>query len=185
VRRLLSVGNMDQEAVSPATNVGNDANLVARAHGGDEAAWAAIVELHWKRVWSLSRIIVRDQQGAEEVAQETFRAVRDRLGGFPPDRTLCGWIQAICRQRALDELRRRGRQADLAAAASAPPWRSSLEQSLVALEPEERESLLLTAAGSAPEELARALRTEAGTVRWRVARARARLLERMDGGRVG
>jgi RNA polymerase sigma-70 factor (ECF subfamily) len=181
VRSLLLVGTMDHEAESPATNVNNDVNLVSRAQAGDEAAWSAIVELHWKQVWALSRIIVRDQQGAEEVALDTFRAVRDRLGAFAVDRTLCEWIQSVCRQRALDELRRRSRQADQAAAAAAPPWRSGLEQALVALEAEEREALLLTAAGSAADELARALDTEAGTIRARVARARARLVEHVDG----
>lgn len=184
VRSLLLVGNMDHEAVNPAENAdnaNNDASLAARAHAGDEAAWSAIVELHWKQVWSLSRIIVRDQQGAEEVAQETFRAVRERLGVFPGDRSLCGWIQAMCRQRALEELRRRSRRADQAAAASAPPWRLSLEQALVALESDEREALLLTVAGTATEDLARALGTEAATVRSRIARARARLLEQLDG----
>lgn len=187
MRRLLLVGNMDHEAVSPAANVNDvksDADLAARAHAGDEAAWSAIVELHWKQVWSLSRIIVRDQQGAEEVAQDTFRAVRERLGVFAGDRSLCSWIQAMCRQRALDELRRRSRQADQAAAAAAPPWRLSLEQALVALDPEEREALLLTVAGTVPEDLARALGTEAATVRSRIARARARLLEQLDGGSV-
>jgi len=55
---------MDREAVSPVAGARSDAELVALARSGDESAWTTIVELHWRRVWSLSRIIVRDQDGS-------------------------------------------------------------------------------------------------------------------------
>src|SRR5689334_13615064 len=99
------------EALSASAGGMREPSLVAQARQGDEQAWAAIVELHWQAVWSLSRRIVRDQQGAEEVTQETFRVVRERLAQYHGQGALCAWIQAICRHQALDELRRRRRQA--------------------------------------------------------------------------
>jgi len=182
VRIQSLVWKMDHEAMSPVVNTKNDASLVARARAGDETAWSAIVELHWKQVWILSRMIVRDDPGAEEVAQETFRAARDRLAGFESDRSLYGWIQSICRQRALEALRLRSRQAAARPPAAGPP---DLERALTELEAEEREALLLSATGSAPEELAATLGVETALVRARTANARVRLLEQLDGGGIG
>jgi RNA polymerase sigma-70 factor, ECF subfamily len=179
VRSESWVGEMDREAVSPVAGAKSDAELVALARSGDESAWTTIVELHWRRVWSLSRIIVRDQQGAEEVAEDTFRTVRERLAAYGGGATLCGWIQSVCRQRALDEVQRRGRKPR-----EAPPAeeRSKVDRALSALEAVEREALLLTVAGYTPEDLGRALRTPAEAIRSRCARARTRLLERLDAG---
>jgi RNA polymerase sigma-70 factor, ECF subfamily len=173
---------MDQEPVSPMIGAKSDESLVALARAGDDTAWTEIVELHWRRVWSLSRIIVREQHGAEEVAQETFRAARERLGSYDGAATLCSWIQGLCRERALDELRRRGRQPRQTAEEERSVQRPRVEQALAALEPEEREALLLTEAGTTPEELAAALGVPGSTIRSRCARARARLLDRLDGG---
>ena len=57
-----------------------------------------------------------------------------------------------------------------------------MERALGALEAEEREALLLTVAGYTPEELGRVLRVPAATIRSRGARARTRLLDRLDAG---
>lgn len=170
---------MDREAVSPVAGAKSDAELVALARSGDELAWTTIVELHWRRVWSLSRIVVRDQQGAEAVVEETFRTVRERLAAYGGGATLCGWIQSVCRQRALDELQRRRRKPR-----ETPPVEkgSAVDRALAALEAEEREALLLTVAGYTPEDLGRALRVPAATIRSRGARARTRMLDRLDAG---
>lgn len=170
---------MDRDSVSPVVGAKSDADLVALAESGDESAWTTIVELHWRRVWILSRIIVRDQHAAEEVVLETFRTVRERLGSYGGGVTLCGWIQSACRRRALDELQRRGRQAREAPGAED---RSDVERALGTLEAEEREALLLTAAGYTADDLGAALGVPAATVRSRGARARARLLDRLDAG---
>ncbi len=149
-------------------------------------------------VWTLSRRIVRDQYGAEEVTQETFRLVRERLVDYRGQGALCGWIQAICRHQALDELRRRRRRErevciDQCASLDARPvaateerWvqRLDLERALEMLAEEERAALLLTAAGYTSDELAAALGVAATTIRSRRARARAALLRELNGGRV-
>lgn len=181
VRIQSLVWKMNHEAV--VANVNNDdTNLVARARAGDESAWSAIVESHWKHVWRLSRMVVRDDQGAEEVSQETFRAVRDRLASFETDRSLYGWIQSICRNRALEELRRRDRLPAPAQPKAPDAGGSGLERALAGLEPDEREALLLSATGSAPEDLAAVMGVEPTAVRARTASARVRLLDQLDAG---
>jgi RNA polymerase sigma-70 factor (ECF subfamily) len=175
--------------------VNGDASLVARARAGDQAAWAAIVEHHWQSVWILSRRIVRDQFGAEEVTQETFRIVRERLSDYRGQGSLCGWIQTICRRQALDELRRRRRLAREVSFDVCPGLvarqpatteerlvqRMDLERALGVLAEEEREALLLTAAGYTSDELAATLGVAATTIRSRRARAKAALLRELSG----
>jgi RNA polymerase sigma-70 factor, ECF subfamily len=179
VRSQSGVGEMDQDVVTPVAGAKSDAELVALARSGDESAWTTIVELHWRRVWSLSRIIVRDQRGAEEVVEETFRAVRERLDAYGGGANLYGWIQSVCRRRALDEIQRRGRKPR-----EAPPaeQRSQVDRALSALDADERDALLLTVAGYTPDDLGRALRVPASTIRSRGARARTRLLDWLDAG---
>jgi len=176
-----------------------EARLVARAREGDEDAWTAIVQLHWKPVWNLSRRMVRDQHGAEEVTQETFRIVKEKLAEYRGPGALCGWIQAICRHQALDELRRRRRLSrelpidncpnsnggPLAATEDRWVQHIDLERALAMLGDEEREALLLTVAGYRSDELATALGVAATTIRSRRARARARLLRELDSGYGG
>ena len=176
------VGEMDQEAVSPMVGAKGETSLLARARSGDESAWAAIVEHHWRRVWRVSRMVVREQQGAEEVAQETFRAARERLDRAGSDAALGGWIQSICRERAMDELRRRGRQPGPAAAGDPAAEGPDVERALAALEPEQREALLMTEAGSTPEDLAVAMGVATATIRTRSSLARARLVDELDRG---
>ena len=142
---------------------------------------------------------MRDQFGAEEVTQETFRVVRERLADYRGQGSLCGWIHTICRNQALDELRRRRRLArevpidECPTIDARPPaateerWvqRIDLERALAMLADEEREALLLTAAGYTSDELAVTLGVAATTIRSRRARARAALLRELSGSARG
>jgi RNA polymerase sigma-70 factor (ECF subfamily) len=190
---------MDQEAVRPTPDEDSDERLVARARAGDEAAWTEIVGLHWRPVWSLSRRIVRDQHRAEEVTQETFRVIKEKLAEYRGEGALCAWIHAICRRLALDELRRHTRLArevsiedprllngrQVAGAEDGWVQHIDLERALALLEDEEREALLMTEAGYTSEELAKVSGVAATTIRSRRARARVRLLRELEAGYGG
>ncbi len=190
---------MDQEAVDPGPGEEDDVLLAAQAVAGDAVAWEVIVERHWKSVWNLSRRIVRDQHGAEDVTQETFLVVKERLAEYRGNGALCGWIHAICRHRAFDQRRRRGRLAREVAiedglspsiateVAGEERWvcHLDLERALDALEDEEREALLMMAAGYTSEELGQLLGVAATTIRSRRARARMRLIRELESGYGG
>ncbi|HKF74742.1 MAG TPA: sigma-70 family RNA polymerase sigma factor [Candidatus Dormibacteraeota bacterium] len=185
--------------MSSTAAVRREVDMVARARAGEESAWAELVEAHWRPVWSMSRSIVRDQHSAEEVTQETFRVVKEKLTEYRGDGALCGWIQSICRRQALDALRRRRRQGarevsiDDGTGAGRPAQatedrmvqRLDLERALALLAEEEREALLMTEAGYTSEELAAALGVAPTTIRSRRARARVRLLRELEGGYGG
>jgi RNA polymerase sigma-70 factor (ECF subfamily) len=186
---------MDGETLDPPVEQAGEASLADRARAGDETAWTAIVERYLRDVWNLSRRIVRNDHAADDVTQETFRVVREKLAEYRGQGTLCGWIKAICRRQALDELRRRDRQAREVpiedwhlSVRRGPPTEDrwvqhiDLERALSLLEYDEREALLATEAGYRSEELAQVLGIAATTVRSRRARARARMLRELDDG---
>jgi len=190
---------MDNDSLDPAGGEDGDVRLAARALSGDAGAWETIVERHWKSVWRLSRRIVRDQHGAEEVTQETFLVIQERLAEYRGRGPLCGWIHAICRRQAFDELRRRGRLARVVSiedcldpggrcvAPAEDGWvrHLDLERALASLDDDEREALLMTAAGYTSEELGQMLNVAPTTVRSRRARARARLTRELESGYGG
>ena len=187
---------MQRETLGASRDEPGDLRLVAQARAGDEAAWEAIVKRNLRPVWDLSRKLVRNIPGAEEVTQETFRVVKEKLAEYRGQGTLCGWIVTICQRQAIDHLRRQQRRArevsieewsDLGRGHAAPTeeqWvqRIDLERALALLEPEEREAFVLTAAGYTSEELAKTFGVAATTIRSRRARARVRLLRELEGG---
>lgn len=189
---------MNEHALDLGPGEDDDVGLAARAVAGEPAAWESIVERHWKSVWNLSRRIVRDQHGAEEVTQETFLLIRERLAEYRGQGPLCGWVHTICRRQALDELRRRGRHPEVPIEDGLDPgggagpaeerWvrHIDLERALAGLEDEEREALLMRATGYTSEEIGQTLGVAPTTIRSRIARGRtklARVLECGYGGR--
>ena len=81
---------------------------MARAAGGDRAAFAAIVDRHGARVFHLARALTRDDAAAEDVLQDTFLAAWRGAAGFRGDGHVASWLYAIARNAA----HRRGRRAD-------------------------------------------------------------------------
>jgi RNA polymerase sigma-70 factor (ECF subfamily) len=147
-----------------------------------------ILKLHWTSVWRLSMVIVRERQGAEDVAMETFSALRRKLATYRGEGPLGTWIQTICRRLALDELRRRSRRGcemsidapgvERLGRSGEDDWigRLDLEKALASLGEKEREAILLQAAGYSSTDAAEMLGVAPTTVRSRQAKARAKLL---------
>jgi RNA polymerase sigma-70 factor (ECF subfamily) len=78
----------------------DDAALVARLLAGDERAFASLVDgLHGSLV-RIARVFVRDEAVAQEVAQETWRAVLEGLPTFEGRSSLKTWIVRILTNRA-------------------------------------------------------------------------------------
>jgi RNA polymerase sigma-70 factor (ECF subfamily) len=100
--------------------------------------------------------LLRDRSAAEDVTALAFERAYRRRRSFNPRRgTLRAWLFGIARNAALDELRRRGRQATLAAepideAAIGPEQgaevalrRAALRAAIAELAPRERELVAL------------------------------------------
>lgn len=181
-----------------------DEGLVARFRGGDESAFAEIMERYHARIFGLSNNLLRNAADAEEITQDTFIRAHRALADFRGDSSLATWLYRIAlnlsRNRYWYFFRRRrqdsislemhineetgGVFSDLIAATSHTPVQDAVTREfteLIAdcmerLEPRQREILTMRNVLSLPyDEIAAALGINVGTVKSRIARAREHL----------
>ncbi len=87
---------------------------LAAAAAGDGPAWAELVRLYTGRVYGLIYKQCRDSDLAEEITQETFVKVVQKLtaqDGYREQGKFEPWLFRIAMNNLRDEMRRRGRQA--------------------------------------------------------------------------
>ncbi|HEY0277264.1 MAG TPA: sigma-70 family RNA polymerase sigma factor [Solirubrobacterales bacterium] len=146
-------------------------------------------------VYAYVASLLHDGPAAEEVTATSFeRAYRKRHRFDPSKGEPRAWLFGIARNAALDELRRRGRQAELAAEPEdvrAPAVDASAEQSeqrlalragLAQLAPRERELIALKFfAGLDNAEIAAVLDISESNAGTRLHRAVTKLREALDG----
>jgi RNA polymerase sigma-70 factor (ECF subfamily) len=85
------------------------ARLLERASGGDEAAFAHVVDPHRRELHVHCYRIVGSVQDAEDLVQETLLAAWRGLEGFEGRASLRSWLYKIATNRCLNALRDRGR----------------------------------------------------------------------------
>jgi RNA polymerase sigma factor (sigma-70 family) len=139
--------------------------------------------------------LLHDGPAAEEVTATAFeRAYRKRRRFDPSRGEPRAWLFGIAHNAALDELRRRGRQAELAAeptdldgasveaGAEGAERRLALKTALARLEPRERELIALKYfAGLGNAEIASVLGISESNAGTRLHRAVTKLREALDG----
>ena len=83
-----------------------DADLVARLQKRDPQALAELYDRYGRIVYSLILRVVRDAGVAEDLVQETYLRVWNRVQGFESGKGSIGpWLLAVARNRAIDYLR--------------------------------------------------------------------------------
>ncbi len=87
-----------------------DAELVRRARSGDIEAFELLLARHQQRVLRVVLSIVKEQMDAEEVAQDVFLKVFEKIEEFRGDASFTTWLHRIAVNTAL--MRRRKKQAD-------------------------------------------------------------------------
>ena len=94
-------------AIAPiAPAAAAELELVRRALGRDEAAVRAIIKANNRRLYRLARGILRNDNEAEDVVQETYVRAFTHLAEFRGDSTLSTWLSRIAMNEALGRLRR-------------------------------------------------------------------------------
>lgn len=178
-----------------------DAALVSRARRGDEAAFEAIMRRYNRRLYRLARGLVKDEDEAEDVVQETYVIAYLKLASFNGPDGLGAWLGRIAINEGLGRLRRgarltsldaraeqdefdldrlladlNGRRRDPEADAAIGEVRRLLEQAIEALSPPFRLVFMLRAVeGLSIAETAATLGLKAETVKTRFHRARREL----------
>jgi RNA polymerase sigma-70 factor (ECF subfamily) len=82
-------------------------SLVQRAQRGDEQAFAALFQMHKKRVYSVCLLMTKDNAEAEDLTQEAFLQVFRAIGGFRGDAAFSTWLYRVAVNTVLMKLRRR------------------------------------------------------------------------------
>lgn len=84
----------------------SDADLVRRLQRRDPRAMAELYDRYGRLAYALILRVVRDGAIAEDLVQETFLRVWNRVQGFDAGRGGLGaWLLAVARNRAIDYLR--------------------------------------------------------------------------------
>src|SRR5262245_60631512 len=89
--------------------VQDDTALVVRMQRRDPHALAELYDRYGRVTYSLILRVVRDSGIAEDLVQETFLRVWNRVHGFDAQKGSIGpWLLAVARNRAIDYLRSAG-----------------------------------------------------------------------------
>ncbi|HEV3456373.1 MAG TPA: sigma-70 family RNA polymerase sigma factor [Thermoanaerobaculia bacterium] len=180
-----------------------DAELVASALRGSEAAFRELVVRFERPVYALILRMVREPETAEDLAQEVFVKAFRRLSSYDPRRKFASWLFKVAHNATIDHLRRSeletvplaaereeggGLMAVLADTATESPAAAAerrdmaraLERAIAGLRPEYREAVLLRyVEGLAYQEICEVLTLPIGTVKTNLHRARKELAEAM------
>jgi len=182
-----------------------DLDLVRRAQAGDDQAFGQLVERNRRVVYRAAYAALGSADDAEDVAQDTFVTVYQKLGGFRGDSSFKTWLLSIAWRKALDRRRSVLRWLRLTVVhdRSAPELPDVVDRmpspdespedgvaadqlrrlvtAMIGTLPRKlRDSLLLAGSGDYTyEQMARMLGVPVGTVKWRVSEARRVLKKKL------
>lgn len=185
-----------------------DADLVALAQEGREAAYRELVRRYERPVFSLIFRMVRDREVAEDLAQDTFIKVLNHIDKYRPEFKFSSWLFKIANNIAIDHLRRRHLDtismdgspnatsaSDVEATSfeladqgenaldelTAKELGSAIERAIASLRPEYRNCIMLRhVEGRSYEEIAATLDLPLGTVKTYIHRARHQLRDALE-----
>jgi RNA polymerase sigma-70 factor (ECF subfamily) len=83
-----------------------DADLIARAAGGDVSAFQILVERHRSMVYRVAYQFAGNHHDAEDIAQDVFIKVYRSLDRFRQDAQLTSWMYRIVMNACIDHRRR-------------------------------------------------------------------------------
>ena len=190
--------SVDRATGAAADSSAVDLALVRRAQAGDDHAFGQLIERNRRAVYRAAYAALGSAQDADDVAQETFVAVYQKLQGFRGDASFRTWLLAIAWRKALDRRRSlsrwvrmtithsptedegRGLVEQLASgersqeeAIAAGDLERTLKQLIGALPRKLRDAILLAGSGDySYEQIGSMLDIPVGTLKWRVSEAR-------------
>ena len=185
-----------------------DADVVALAQKGKEAAYRELIRRYERPVYSLIFRMVRDATAAEDLAQDAFIKVLNHIDKYRPEFKFSSWLFKIANNIAIDHLRRRHLDtismdgspnatsaSDVEATSfeladqgenaldelTAKELGSAIERAIASLRPEYRNCIMLRhVEGRSYEEIAATFDLPLGTVKTYIHRARHQLRDALE-----
>lgn len=108
-RPVTPTGSDHADHADHADDVAGDADDVARARGGDVAAFERLYRGHVGRVYALCRRMCGNAPEAEEMAQEAFVRAWERLDSFRGESAFGSWLHRLTVNVVLGSWRAAGR----------------------------------------------------------------------------
>lgn len=175
---------------SPAGEL-DEVELVERVRAGDAAAFDLLVSRHLKRAFSVAYRLLGQREDAEDLVQEAFLTVLEKIDTFQHGRSFGPWFYRILVNRGLNARKSRAlRVMSVIPPETAAPGRSPLSDAeraelrdglaaAMAELPERQRTVvqLFDLEGFSSQEIAEILDLSDGTVRWHLHQARQRLRE--------
>ena len=198
---------MDSKEISPPDVVVSseapvsDEALLASIANGDQAAFETLYGRYADLVYSIALRVVADQGIAQDVAQEVFLRIWRHPALFDETRgRFVSWLMSVARNRAVDEVRSRGRRrlrevtapagaddpadpqaVDPPTAAQLSAEREAVHAGLATLPQDQRVAIELAYfGGMTQQEIASVLNTPLGTVKTRIRLAMRKLRIRLE-----
>ena len=185
----------DESALDEDDRAG-DARLVEETRRGRRDSFGTLVKRYERRLLSVIGRFIRDADVAEDLAQETFLRVYERIDQFDPSRRFAPWLFQIGVNLSLDYHRRQKRRKKIWSffftdhpgdrypdpASADPRTHQELHEevrSVVDEIPEQFRTVLALRdlEGFSTSEIAAILDRKEATIRWRLAEARLRFQE--------
>ncbi len=85
----------------------NEVEVVKRAKQGDQQAFSELVNAYSERIYNLGLRILRKKEDAEDILQETFLTVIQKIDMFDGRSSFFTWIYRIATNTALMKLRKK------------------------------------------------------------------------------
>ena len=104
--QITAISSRAHEVTSLSTTVSYDSQLAARIKEGDQAALEVLFHEHGGAVKSVARRVLRDDDLAEDIVQETFVSFWNTPEKFNPERgSLRTFLVTIAHRKAIDVVR--------------------------------------------------------------------------------
>lgn len=178
--------------------------LVKSARGGDEESFGELVKMYHERVYGLAYGLVHSADDAQEIAQQTWVKVWNKLRDFKGDAEFFTWVYRVASNASLDHLRHKTRLREDSLVDGVEPQeafgrerapsenprpdreaeraeiRRVFEQALGSLSAEHRLALTLREVdGLSYDEIAKVMKCRKGTVMSRIFYARRAVQEKL------
>jgi RNA polymerase sigma-70 factor (ECF subfamily) len=169
----------------------SDGDLVKAVLAGQRELFAELVCRYERAVLAEALAVLRDRDGAQDIAQDAFVAAYEKLAGLKSPNAFGGWLLQIARRRALDAARRKPppQSLDEAPAPASPCNNGHLDeasvqllQAIAQLPDHEREAIVLCYFEDLQvKQIAEITRRPVSTVTVQLMRARDRLRQLLKG----
>jgi RNA polymerase sigma-70 factor (ECF subfamily) len=170
-----------------------DHDLMRRVQNGDMVAFSELATRYKDRLMNVINRMIRSQQEAEDIVQETFIRVYQHRDSFDFKHCFSTWIYTIALNLARNELRKRkrfkffdiydlqGKESEIAVEMKLPNnMGKAIENAMGTLPEKYKSAFVLRDIQELPyDEIAKIMNIPLGTVKSRVNRARAMLREKL------